>query len=146
MKHGRPITYRANIIPQSPVLKTTSMVPHDFPVRTYKSLAKVMPGRMLVKKTYTALARTSWLNVVQSDRYLCRMLRMSCFNNRKGSNFPPFLNRAPNLFTQDGCPDLGLVKTSSRGRGALSTPVMGKPPASPGASDPLSFMDLQMEF
>lgn len=44
-------THRENIIPQRPVLKTTSMVPHDFPVRTYKSLAKVMPGRMLVKKT-----------------------------------------------------------------------------------------------
>jgi hypothetical protein len=36
--------------PQSPVLNTTSMVPHDLPVNVYKSLAKVIPGRRFVKK------------------------------------------------------------------------------------------------
>ena len=44
-------THMLNITPQSPVLNTTSIVPHDFPVSTYRSLAKVMPGKRLVKKT-----------------------------------------------------------------------------------------------
>ena len=38
------------MMPQSPVLRMISMVPHDWPVNEYKSLAKVMPGSRLVKK------------------------------------------------------------------------------------------------
>lgn len=52
-------TYRENITPHIPVLNTTSIVPQLFPVKTYKSLANVMPGRRFVKKTYTALAKIS---------------------------------------------------------------------------------------
>lgn len=44
-------THKLKMSPQSPVLNTTSMVPHDLPVSTYKSLAKVMPGSRFVKKT-----------------------------------------------------------------------------------------------
>ena len=44
------LTYRENIIPHNPVLKTTSMVPQFCPVRTKRSLANVMPGKRLVKK------------------------------------------------------------------------------------------------
>ena len=44
-------THKLNMTPQSPVLKTTSIVPQDFPVSTYRSLAKVIPGSKLVKKT-----------------------------------------------------------------------------------------------
>lgn len=50
-------TYKEKIIPQSPVLKTTSMVPQFLPVRTYRSLANVIPGNKFVKNTYTALAK-----------------------------------------------------------------------------------------
>lgn len=46
----RQLTYTEKINPQSPVLNTTSIVPHDLPVRVYRSLANVIPGRMLVKK------------------------------------------------------------------------------------------------
>ena len=44
-------TYREKMMPQRPVLKTTSIVPQFLPVSTYKSLANVIPGRRLVKKT-----------------------------------------------------------------------------------------------
>jgi hypothetical protein len=44
-------TYNENIIPHNLVLKTTSIVPQVFPVNTYKSPAKVIPGSKLVKKT-----------------------------------------------------------------------------------------------
>ena len=44
-------SYTEKIIPQRPVLKTTSIVPQLLPVKTYRSLAKVIPGRRLVKKT-----------------------------------------------------------------------------------------------
>lgn len=43
-------TYTEKMIPQRPVLKTTSMVPQVALVNVYKSLAKVIPGKMLVKK------------------------------------------------------------------------------------------------
>jgi hypothetical protein len=45
------ITYREKIVPHNPVLKTTSIVPQLLPVRTYRSLANVIPGRRFVKKT-----------------------------------------------------------------------------------------------
>lgn len=45
------VPYNEKMIPQSPVLKTTSMVPQLLPVKTYKSLANVIPGKRLVKKT-----------------------------------------------------------------------------------------------
>lgn len=48
--YKRP-THRENARPQRPVLKTTSIVPQDLPVSTCRSLANVMPGKMLVKKT-----------------------------------------------------------------------------------------------
>ena len=82
-------TYSANMIPQSPVLKTTSIVPQFLPVKTYKSLAKVIPGSILVKKTYTALAKISWLKIVQSETYRRRRLIISCFTSRKGRKGPP---------------------------------------------------------
>ncbi len=44
-------THKLKMTPQRPVLNTTSMVPHDLPVSTYKSLANVMPGSRFVKKT-----------------------------------------------------------------------------------------------
>lgn len=55
--YNKKSTYRENMTPQSPVLNTTSMVPQLFPVKTYKSLANVMPGKRFVKNTYTALAK-----------------------------------------------------------------------------------------
>lgn len=82
-------TYRENITPQSPVLNTTSIVPQLFPVKTYKSLANVMPGKRFVKKTYTALAKISWLKTVQSDLYRRRILMISCFTSLKGRRGPP---------------------------------------------------------
>jgi len=47
---------REKTMPHSPVLRTTSIVPQFLPVSTMRSLANVIPGRRLVKKTYTALA------------------------------------------------------------------------------------------
>lgn len=38
------------MIPHKPVLRTISMVPQDWPVSEYRSLAKVMPGNKFVKK------------------------------------------------------------------------------------------------
>ena len=78
----------ANITPTRPVLNTTSIVPHDWPVSTYKSLANVIPGSMFVKKMYTALATTCWLNIVQSDTYRCWRFLISCFNRRNGPSLP----------------------------------------------------------
>ena len=49
-ENDNQLTYTEKINPQSPVLNTTSIVPQDLPVRVYKSLANVIPGRMLVKK------------------------------------------------------------------------------------------------
>lgn len=43
--------YSEKMMPHRPVLNTTSIVPQFCPVRTYRSLAKVMPGRRFVKKT-----------------------------------------------------------------------------------------------
>lgn len=43
-----------NVIPRNPILNITSMVPHVIhviPVKRYKSLANVIPGRKLVKET-----------------------------------------------------------------------------------------------
>jgi hypothetical protein len=45
------IAYREKIVPHNPVLKTTSIVPQLLPVRTYRSLANVIPGKRFVKKT-----------------------------------------------------------------------------------------------
>jgi hypothetical protein len=89
MPIGDNTTDSENMIPHNPVLKTTSMVPQVIPVSTYKSLAKVIPGSMFVKNTNTALAKTSWLNKVQSDTYLFLMLVTSCFSNLKGWSLPP---------------------------------------------------------
>lgn len=50
-KNGHFHTYKEKIIPQMAVLNTTSMVPQFAPVKTYRSLANVMPGNRLVKKT-----------------------------------------------------------------------------------------------
>lgn len=50
---------RLKMMPHKPVPKTISIVPQFWPVRWKRSEAKVMPGNKFVKKTYTALARTS---------------------------------------------------------------------------------------
>jgi len=44
-------TYSENIFPHNPAPNTTSIVPYFILVKTYKSLANIIPGRKLVKKT-----------------------------------------------------------------------------------------------
>ena len=49
-KSSRP-AHKLKMTPHNPVLKTTSIVPQVSPVKTYRSLANVIPGNRFVKKT-----------------------------------------------------------------------------------------------
>lgn len=86
------IEKRLKTTPHKPVLKTTSMVPQLCPVNTYRSDAKVIPGSRFVKKTYTALAKMSWLKVVKSLMYRFGRFKMSCLRSRNGCRQPSLRN------------------------------------------------------
>jgi hypothetical protein len=83
------IDVKENIMPQRPVLSTTSIVPQLAPVKTKRSLANVIPGSRLVKKTKIADANICWLKNAQSEIYRLRRLRISCFRRRNGRKGPP---------------------------------------------------------
>lgn len=80
------------------------------PVRTWESLAKVMPGNMCVKKVEPALVNTSWLNYVQSNIFLFPIFRTSYQSNRDSLSAPSFENnactRVGHVFRATGCTSL----------------------------------------